>query len=156
QPPESDAVSKLVAQFVAPEDDNAEAAATVRGFINVLAKGNPALHGRSIEVVPCTGSANLLDSVAARADAVKIAEDIRPFAVLNGPLLGPAFADELASRKGLCPLCAVGGSNEFYARHAPYIWSLQTTPEQVAAQVAEYIDKRLGGRRGALPREEAL
>src|SRR4029077_9530707 len=79
QPPESDTVSKLVAQFVAPEDDNAEAAATVRGFIKVLATGNPALHGRRIDLVVFTGSANLLDSVAARADAVKIAEDIRPF-----------------------------------------------------------------------------
>jgi len=156
QPPESDAVSKLVAQFVAPEDDNAEAAATVRGFINVLAKGNPALHGRSIEVVRFTGSANLLDSVAARADAVKIAEDIRPFAVLNGPLLGTAFADELASRKVLCLLCVVGGSNDFYASHAPYVWSLQTTPEQVAAQVAEYVDKRLVGRRAAFAGERDL
>ena len=88
QPPEDDPVSKVVAQFVAPADDNAKAEATVRGFIKALLDGNPAMHGRHIDLVVFTGSANLLDSVAARADAVKIAEEIRPFMVWNGPLAG--------------------------------------------------------------------
>jgi len=55
QPPESDAVSKLVAQFVAPEDDNAEAAATVRGFINVLAAGD-VRHGSVKRVASAVGA----------------------------------------------------------------------------------------------------
>lgn len=156
QPPEDDSVSRLVATFVAPEDDNAEAAATVQGFVNVLATGNPALQGRRIDLEVFTGSANLLDSVAARADAVKIAEDIRPYAVLNGPLLGTAFADELASRGVLCLLCVNGGTNEFYADHAPYVWSLQTTPEQVGTHVAEYVAKRLAGDRAVFAGDEDL
>ncbi len=147
QPPEEDAVSKIVARFVAPEDDNAEAEATVRGFIRVLESTNAGLAGRRIDLEVFTGSANLLDSVAARADAVKIAEDIRPYAVLNGPLLGTAFGDELASRGVLCLLCVNGGTNAFYADHAPYVWSLETTPEQVGTHVAEYVSKRLAGRR---------
>jgi hypothetical protein len=145
QPPEDDPVSQIVARFVAPEDDNAEAAATVQGFIDVLSVGNAALAGRRIDLVVFTGSANLLDTVAARADAVHIAEDIRPYAVLNGPLLGTAFGDELASRGVLCLLCVNGGTNDFYDDHAPFIWSLQTTPEQVATHVAEYVSKRLAG-----------
>lgn len=154
QPPEDDAVSRIVARFVAPEDDNAEAEATVRGFIEVLAADNPALGGRRVDLEVFTGSANLLDSVAARADAVTIAEDIRPYAVLNGPLLGTAFADELASRGVLCLLCVNGGTNAFYADHAPYVWSLQTTPEQVATHVAEYVSKRLVGRPAAFAGDE--
>jgi hypothetical protein len=147
QPPEDDAVSRIVARFVAPEDTNAEAEATVRGFIKVLAATSPGLHGRRVDLEVFTGSANLLDSVAARADAVKIAEDIRPYAVLNGPLLGTAFADELASRGVICLLCVNGGTNAFYEDHAPYVWSLQTTPEQVGTHVAEYVSKKLAGRR---------
>lgn len=149
QPPEDDPVSRIVARFVAPEDDNAEAAATIQGFIDVLSAGNAALDGRRIDLVVFTGSANLLDSVAARADAVRIAEDIRPYAVLNGPLLGTAFADELASRGVLCLLCVNGGTNDFYDDHAPFVWSLQTTPEQVATHVAEYVSKRLVDRPAA-------
>lgn len=153
QPPEDDPVSRIVARFVAPEDDNAEAAATVQGFIDVLSAGNAALAGRSIDLVVFTGSANLLDSVAARADAVRIAEDIRPYAVLNGPLLGTAFGDELASRGVLCLLCINGGTNDFYDDHAPFIWSLQTTPEQVATHVSEYVSKRLADRPAAFAGE---
>ncbi len=102
-----------------------------------------------------TGSANLLDSVAARADAVKIAEDIRPYAVLNGPLLGTAFADELA--RGACSACCASSaaSNAFYADHAPYVWSLQTTPEQVAAHVAEYVTSAWPGGSGFAGRRTA-
>src|SRR5215212_3946287 len=48
QPPEEDSVSKIVARFVAPEDTNAEAEETVRGFIRVLAANRPALRGRRI------------------------------------------------------------------------------------------------------------
>ena len=149
QPPEQDAVSKIVAKFVAPRDDNAESAATVRGFLKALGATSPALHGRRIDLVTFTGSANLLDSVAARADAVKIAEDIRPYMVLNGPLLGTAFGDELASRGVMCLLCVNAGTNAFYEAHAPYIWSLETSPEQVGTQAAEYVRKRLAGRRAA-------
>ena len=145
QPPEDDAVSKIVARFVAPEDDNAEAEATVRGFIRrAVESTNPACGGRRIDLEVFTGSANLLDSVAARADAVKIAEDIRPYAVLNGPLLGTAFADELASRGVLCLLCVNGGTNAFYADHAPYVWSLQTTPEQVGDPRGRVRDQAAG------------
>jgi hypothetical protein len=156
QPPEDDAVSKIVAKFVAPQDDNDEAEATVRGFINVLAAGNPGLRGRRIDLEVFTGSANLLDSVAARADAVKIAEDIRPYAVLNGPLLGTAFADELASRGVMCMLCVNGGTDAFYADHAPYVWSVETTPEQVGTHVAEYVSKRLAGRVAAFAGDTEL
>jgi hypothetical protein len=156
QPPEDDSVSRIVATFVAPEDDNAEAEATVRGFINVLSATSPGLRGRRIDLEVFTGSANLLDSVAARADAVKIAEDIRPYAVLDGPLLGTAFADELASRGVMCLLCVNGGTNKFYADHAPYVWSVQTTPEQVGTHVAEYVTKRLAGGRAVFAGDRSL
>ncbi len=145
QPPEDDTVSKIVAQFVAPADNNAKDDATVRGFIKALFGKDPVVNGRRIDLVVFTGSDNLLDSVAARADAVRIAEDIRPFAVLNGPLLGTAFADELASRGVMCLMCVNAGTDAFFAAHAPYVWSLETTPEQVGTHAAEYVRKRLAG-----------
>src|SRR4249919_1983564 len=40
QPPEDDPVSKIVAKFVAPADNNARQVATVKGFIKALGKSN--------------------------------------------------------------------------------------------------------------------
>jgi hypothetical protein len=156
QPPEDDPVSKIVASFVAPADDNAKQVATVHGLIHLFENNNPSLAGRHVELTVFTGSGNLLDSVAARADAVKIAEDIKPFIVWGGPLLGTAFADELASRGVMCMDCVTSGSNDFYAQHAPYLWSLQTTPEQVGTQTAEYISKRLNGHPAAYAGDPAM
>ncbi len=156
QPPEDDPVTKIVASFLAPQDDNAKAEATVRGFITMFEKNNPFLQGRHVELVVFTGSANLLDSVAARADAVKIADEIQPFMVWGGPLLGTAFADELASRGVMCMMCVTSGSNQFYADHAPYLWSLQTTPEQVGTHAAEYVSKRLAGAPARFAGDDAL
>ena len=51
------------------------------------------------------GSGPPNDEVAARADAVGIAEEIGAFAVWGGPVLTDAFADELAARQIPCIGC---------------------------------------------------
>lgn len=154
-PPEDDPVTKIVASFLAPTDDSDKAVATVRGFMRAF-ESSPELKGWKVDLVVFTGSGNLLDSVAARADAVKIAEEIKPFIVWGGPLLGTAYADELASRGVMCVMCVTSGSNDFYASHAPYLWSLQTTPEQVGTHAAEYVKKRLAGRTAAFAGDESM
>ena len=85
-------------------------------------------YGRKVQLIPYTASGVADDPVAARADAVTIATNIKPFAVWGGPILTTAFADELAARHvhvhrlrlrrhqqllpATGPLCLV-------ARHAP-------------------------------------
>jgi len=143
-PLENDPINKIVSNFLAPSDDNAKVEATVRGFVRYFEATNY-LFGRHVELVPFTATGDLLDSVAARADALTIAEQIKPFMVWGGPLGGSDFADELAARGVMCIQCVIDGTNSFYSSHAPYVWSLQPSPEQVAEQVAEYVRKRLAG-----------
>ena len=155
QPPEDDPVSKIVADFIAPDEDNALVLETVEGLVEMFeAQGNTG--DWHVELVPFTGSGNLLDTVAARADAVTIAEEIQPFMVWSGPLLGTAFAEELAARGVMCIMCVTSGTNAFYEESAPFVWSLQTSPEQVGTHTAEYVSKRLAGRTASFAGDPAI
>lgn len=80
-------------------------------------------YGREIELVTYEGTAASDDEVAARADAVKIAEELQPFAVINGPALdGGAFAEELAAREIICIDCSQAMPDKIVQENAPYIW----------------------------------
>ena len=50
-------------------------------------------------MVEVEGSGPPNDDVAARADAVRVDEEIGAFMVWGGPILTDAFADELAARR---------------------------------------------------------
>jgi len=144
-PREDDPINQIVQGFVAPTDSSAEIEATIRGLIELF-EANLGPDDPRVDLVTFTGSGSILDSVAARADAVTIAEELDPFMVWSGPLLGSAFADELAARGVMCIQCITSATDDFYADHAPYVWSLQPTPDQVGTHVAEYTSKRLDGR----------
>jgi hypothetical protein len=84
-------------------------------------------YGREVEVVTYEGTAASDDEVAARADAVKIAEELQPFAVINGPPLdGGAFAEELAAREIICMDCSQAMPDKILQDNAPYIWGGST------------------------------
>ena len=57
-------------------------------------------YGRRVELVRYNATGNIQDSVAATADAETIARDLKPFAVIGGPVLTESFADTLASQQG--------------------------------------------------------
>ncbi len=59
-------------------------------------------YGRTVDLEFYEAPGTADDEVAARADAVAIAEDLQPFAVLNGPQLTSAFEEELAARGVVC------------------------------------------------------
>jgi hypothetical protein len=85
-------------------------------------------YGREIELVTYEGTAASDDEVAARADAVKIAEELQPFAVINGPGLdGGAFAEELAAREIMCLDCSQAMPDQTIQDNAPYIWGGSST-----------------------------
>lgn len=143
--PENDPVIDFITREIATDDTNAETAETLRGFTEFYQAFHET-YGRRVDLVIFEGTGPSEDEVAARADAVTIAEQIRPFAVLGGPLLTPAFADELAARGVLCIGCTPGQSDRFYQERSPYVWGVTNNPEQGQAHVAEYIGKRLAGR----------
>jgi hypothetical protein len=77
------------------------------------------------------------------ADAVKVAEEIKAFAELNG-FTGP-FADALA-RRGVLNFGAPYMSAEWLAARRPYTWSPLVDCTFIQESVSEYVNKRLAGK----------
>jgi len=144
-PQEHDPILSFAYGAIGAQDTNAETTQTVQDFVTFF-QAYYETYGRKVDLVPYTATGNITDEVAARADAVHIAEAIKPFAVVGGPMLTNAFADELAARKVLCLDCTPGQPDDWYAARAPYVWGIQMGPEQAQQVLAEYIGKRLAGR----------
>ncbi len=104
------------------------------------------LYGRKINLVTFEGTGIATDEVAARADAAAIVAQYHPFAVLGGPALTSAFADELASSKTLCIGCTPGQPAQFYQDRDPYVWGLDGSAAQKQTHVLEFIQKQLVGK----------
>lgn len=99
-------------------------------------------YGREVvmKVFDASGAAG--NDEAERADAIKMADELGAFAVLNAGTVGAA---ELARRGVIC-LCTVTLSRSFYGALPPYIFSSLPTAEDYGTQAAEYVGKRLAGR----------
>ncbi|HMJ78052.1 MAG TPA: hypothetical protein VK507_18880 [Iamia sp.] len=100
-------------------------------------------YGRTIDVEVLVGSGAADDDTAAAADAVKVAEEIKPFAVLGGPPLTNSFANGLADSGILCIGCGLSVPDSVYQDNAPYMWGNLPTPEQFLVNFGDYIVKRL-------------
>jgi hypothetical protein len=126
-------------------DTNEEAQATMQGYVDLFNEYYET-YGRTVEVVPVEGSGPPNDDVAARADAVRIDEEIGAFMVWGGPILTDAFADELAARQIPCISCQIGEPDQFSADRAPYDITIGNSPDQGRAQLVEWLSKQVAGR----------
>jgi hypothetical protein len=107
-------------------------------------------YGRDVEIVFVNASGRENDVTAAKNDARRIAAlDPPVFASVNGPgEAGTSFAEELAAHKILClNACGITVPQEFYNKNAPYVWGTLMSAEQAHLHRAEYIGKRLAGRK---------
>ena len=134
-----------------PETNNE----TMQGYIEML-EAFQQTYGRSVELVPVEGSGSPDDDIAARADAVRIDEELDVFMVWGGPILTDAFADELAAREIPCLGCVTGERNEWLEERAPWIFQLSAGPEQAQDHVAEYLSKQVAGRNAEFAGDEAM
>jgi hypothetical protein len=140
---ESDAVLDYITQAINNNDTNAQVKATYQGYVDMF-NSLYQTYGRKVVIKFIDASGGSQDEVAARADAVKAADDLKVFAVWGGPVLTSAFADELAARHVLCIGCTAGDPS-FYTDRAPYLFSVAINQQQVQDHVVEYIDKELNG-----------
>ena len=102
-------------------------------------------YGRQVEVVFREGSGATDDDNAARADALKIATEDKPFAVIGAPT-SLQFVEVLAANRILC-ICTVSQPQELYERLAPYVgYTSLMSSTQGYVHRAEYVAKRLAGR----------
>jgi hypothetical protein len=154
QTPDVDPVIDFITSEIKVDDTNADDAATLTGFNEMYSKFFET-YGRKIDLQFYTGTGPSDDPVAARADAVTIA-NMQPFAVLGGPVLVPDFADELAARKVLCISCTPAQDHQFYIDRQPYVWGVANSGEQAQTHSAEYVSKQLAGRKAEYAGDPAL
>lgn len=106
-------------------------------------------YGREVVMETLNAGGPSEDDRAMRADAVKIAENIKAFAVIEGtPDSGipKVLAQELAQRGVVC-MCTSSFSSQFYQENPPYIFGTGLpTSTDYAIQIAEFIGKRMWNR----------
>lgn len=142
---ESDPIINYVTDAVHVDDTNGDQFATMKELVRYY-ETYYELYGRKINFVTFEGTGIATDEVAARADATQIALQYKPFAVLGGPALTSAFADELAAHHIICISCTPGQPSSFYTDRDPYVWGLDGSPLQKQAHVVEFLTKQIIGR----------
>lgn len=152
--PETDPVIDFITREIQVDDTNAQVQQTLEGFNEFYSKYFET-YGRKIDLQFFTGTGPSDNAVAARADAVTIA-NMEPFAVLGGPLLVNDFADELAARKVLCIGCTPAQSSDWYIDREPYVWGVANNGQQAQTHSAEFITKQIAGRNAEHAGDPAL
>ncbi len=140
-----DPIIGYITAAVKVTDTNAQQAETMQNLIAYF-ESHYETYGRKVKVVPFQGTGIANDETNARADAVRIAKDIKPFMVWGGPALTPAFADELAANKVMCLACSPGQPPDFYVQRDPYVWGIGSSSEQAQTHILEMIKKELVGK----------
>ncbi len=143
--PNLDPVIAYVTDAIAVDDTNEQQFETMKNIVRYY-ETYYELYGRTINLVTYEGTGIATDEVAARADAAAIVQKYQPFAVLGGPALTSAFADELAKNKTLCIGCTPGQPPAFYTERDPYVWGLAGSAIQSRTHVLEFIGKQLVGK----------
>lgn len=125
-------------------DSEEDMKATYRSYVDYF-EHHYQTWGRKVKLVFVDPSGADDDDAAARADAIRVATEIKAFASWGGPIATTAYADELAARKVLC-ICTVSQPIEYYTARAPYVISTLMSSTQGYLHRAEYVGKRLAGR----------
>jgi hypothetical protein len=124
-----------------PRDYFDTAAGYLRGFEKLYET-----YGRKLEIVPVNATGGPADEAAARADAIKVVQEIKPFAVLGGPTQTSAYWKEVANAGIMCVgTCVLAESQEAVNENAPYVWPSGIAPEQADALWVEMLGKQVGG-----------
>jgi hypothetical protein len=153
-----------IVAYEAPDDDlsaslqaNAdppEVSAETREKLLRIFEDRYELWGRRLDIVRMKGTGS--SETAARADAVRVADEIGAFASLGGPGQQGAYAEELASRGVLCIGCGLSVPDSVFRANAPYMWGNLQTPEQYLVNLGDYLIERLMGRPAEFAGDPAL
>jgi len=124
----------------------ADEAETVRQYIAFF-ESHYETYGRKVNLVVVKASGAPDDDAAARADAIKVATEIKAFASFGGPGETEAYAQELAARNVLClGDCMLASSQKFVDQRAPHIWLTLPAVDQSAVHWANFVSRQLAHR----------
>lgn len=116
--------------------------ATAEGYVAMLNHIIP-LYGRRVVLVPYYATGTSTDAVAARADAIRVGQQIHAFASINGPAQTQVYQDELARLHVLCLACGLGSTYSEYQQDAPYLWGSLPTDDTVLTDALKYVTTQL-------------
>ena len=139
--PNPDPAGQAILLAAGVDDTSEQTRATRQNYIDLFEK-HYRTYGRKVKIVYVEQSGESDDDQAARADAVRIATEVKAFAVFGG---SGAFKDELVARGVLCIGCTTSEPIETYLKGAPYVWGTLMASTQAYVHRAEYVGKRLGG-----------
>jgi hypothetical protein len=125
QGPEDDFIIRYITDALAIDETNQQEADTIRGMIDYF-EAYYETYGRSVELIPYESSGIANDEVAARADAVRIAEEFQPLLVWGGPALSNDFADERAARVVLWLACTPAEPQDWYDEGDPFVFGIDS------------------------------
>ena len=109
--PDADPVLDYITDAINNDDTGDDVVDTITKHVDML-NTYYEMYGRRMNVEFYRSSGTSTDAATARADAVKIDEDMDPFVVLGGPALTPAFGEELNARGIMCYGCRAGMTRE--------------------------------------------
>ncbi len=121
-----------------PRPQTKDVAATLTRYFNVHSE----TYKRQVELIFFESTADSDDDAALKADAVKIATEIKPFAVMGA---SNVTAAELAARGIIC-LCTTSEPSAFYQQNAPFVYGILPELDEYYDHLSEYIGKRLAGK----------
>ncbi|MEY2403624.1 MAG: hypothetical protein QOD38_1175 [Acidimicrobiaceae bacterium] len=107
-------------------------------------------YGRKVVLKFLHGSGTADSEVQARADAVKAVEEMGAFAVWGGPILSPAWTEEIKARGVICLGCPD------IKDPSPVVFPITPSGDQTRLQVAEYITKKLKGQPAKFAGDDAF
>jgi len=121
-----------------PRPQSMDVAKTLTRYFNIHYE----TYKRQVELVFFESDIETDDDAGLKANAVKIAQEIKPFLVIGAE---DTVATELAARGIMC-ICTVSEASGYYQQNAPYTFGILPEAEEYFQQMAEYIGKRLAGR----------
>jgi len=139
--PNTSAATQATLQAIGADDprpQSKDVAATLARYFNT----HHETYGRAVELTFFESKADTDDDAALKADAVHIATQIKPFAVMGAPEVA---ATELAAREIIC-MCTASEPRGYYQQTAPHVFGTLPDAEEFFEHTAEYIGKRLAGR----------
>ncbi|CAN5866475.1 hypothetical protein BH24ACT3_BH24ACT3_17270 [soil metagenome] len=138
-PAADDPVRAILLDRIGLDATNEELREVYAGFVEIFQRYYQT-YGRTVELNFVEASGSILDSTAARADAVRAAEEFGAFAVLGGPIIGSAWTEELQARGIVCIACP-GVSDP-----APTAFSIPPTSGQIRSHLINYLSRKLADR----------
>ena len=137
--PDTDPVLDFITAPIKDNDTADQRQATYEGYTELFNQYFQT-YGRKVQLKFLHGSGSSDSEVAARADAVKAVEELGAFAVWGGPVLAPAWTEEIKARGVICLGCPT------IPDPTPTVFPIVASGAQTRVHLAEYIAKKLNGK----------